>query len=150
MVAREGRWQAAEHGGYRPVAADVTGFWRPRLRGCPTKHYHAEAGRARSAIVLGLVVRVGQGASQRLGLPVAFVRADPADPSPRALLHRVVREAVAHLADDEVLIADREFGVALLQEEEVPRFLVRLPKELHRPPGDSPAVLRTRAPTDAG
>ncbi len=128
LVEREGRWRAAEHGGYRPVAADVTGFWRPRRRGCPTKHYHAEAGRALPAIVLGRIVRVGQSASQRLGVPVAFVRADPADPSPRALLRRVVRAAVAHLADDEVLIADREFGVALLQEEEVPRFLVRLPK----------------------
>src|SRR5262249_8494963 len=31
VVAREGRWRAHEHGGYRPVAVDVTGFWRPRL-----------------------------------------------------------------------------------------------------------------------
>lgn len=130
VVAREGRWCAREHGGYRPVAVDVTGFWRPRLKGCPTKHYRAEAGRALPAVVLGLVVRVGAVAGQRLGLPVAFVRADPADPSPRALLRRLVRTAAEQLADDEILIADREFGVALLQEEGVPRYLVRLAKNI--------------------
>ena len=133
VIEREGRWQAAAHGGYRPVVVDVTGFWRPRLHGCPTKHYQAAAGRALPAIVLGLVVRVGVVAGQRLGLPVALVRAEPADPSPRALLRQVVRTAVAHLADDEILIGDREFGVGLLQAEQlqaeqVPRYLVRLPK----------------------
>jgi hypothetical protein len=122
LVEREGRWRAAEHGGYRPVAVDVTGFFRPRLRGCPTKHYRAEAGRALPAIVLGLVVRVGVVAGQRLGLPVAFVRAEPTDPSPRALLRRLVRTAQTHLAADEILVADREFGVGLLQEADVPRY----------------------------
>jgi hypothetical protein len=128
VVEREGRWRAAEHGGYRPVAIDVTGFWRPRLKGCPTRHYQAVAGRALPAIVLGLVVRVGTVAGQRLGLPVAFVRAEPADPSPRALVRQLVRTAVARLAADEIVVADAEFGVALLQEQGVPRFLVRLPK----------------------
>jgi hypothetical protein len=46
LVGAEGRWQAQTHGGYHPVAVDVTGFWRPRLQDCPTTHYHAEAGKA--------------------------------------------------------------------------------------------------------
>ena len=33
VVAAEGRWQPHAHGGYRPVAVDLTGCWRPRLRG---------------------------------------------------------------------------------------------------------------------
>ena len=37
VVTAEGRRQAPCHGGYRPVAVDVTGFWRPRLQGCPTR-----------------------------------------------------------------------------------------------------------------
>jgi len=49
-VAVEGHWQPRRHGGYRPMAVDVTAFWRPRLRGCPTVHDHAEAGRALPAI----------------------------------------------------------------------------------------------------
>ncbi len=36
---------------------DVTAFWRPRLQGCPTVHYHAAAGRALPAIPLGLIAR---------------------------------------------------------------------------------------------
>jgi hypothetical protein len=148
VVEREGRWQAAEHGGYRPVAADVTGFWRPRLQSCPTKHFQAEAGRALPAIVLGLVVRVGRVAGQRLALPVAFVRADPADPSPRALVRHLVRTAQQHLAADEVLVCDREFGVALMQEEGVPRYLVRLPKNFTaRRASPPPYRQRGRPPT---
>ena len=128
VVEREGQWQAAEYGGYRPVAIDVTGFWRPRLRGCPTKHYSAEAGRALPAIPLGLVVRIGRVAEQRLGLPLALVRADPANPSPRAHLRRLIRTAQDQLADQDVLIGDREFGVALLQDAGVSRYVVRLVK----------------------
>jgi hypothetical protein len=83
-VAEEGRWQPHRHGGYRPVAVDVTGFWRPRLRECATSHYHGAAGRALPAIPVGLVARAGSAAGQRLALPLAFVRADGDDPSPAA------------------------------------------------------------------
>jgi len=32
LVRAEGYWQPHTHGGYHPVAVDVTAFWRPRLR----------------------------------------------------------------------------------------------------------------------
>ena len=38
QVEQGGQWQAHEHEGYRPVAVDVTGFWRPRVQGCATSH----------------------------------------------------------------------------------------------------------------
>jgi len=66
-----GHWQPHRYGGYRPVALDLTGFWRPRLHGCPSRHYHAEAGRALPAIVIGIIARVGSAAGQRLGLSLA-------------------------------------------------------------------------------
>src|SRR6187402_2016669 len=31
-VEQDGLWRAHVHEGYRPVAVDVTGFWRPRLQ----------------------------------------------------------------------------------------------------------------------
>src|SRR5215208_8137936 len=71
IAEAEGHWQPARHGGYRPVAVDVTGFWRPRLRDCATTHYHGGAGRARPAIPVGLVARVGRVGAQRLALPAA-------------------------------------------------------------------------------
>ena len=50
-VEEEGRWEAHEHGGYRPVAADLVGFSRPKLKECPTKHYSSEANKALPALV---------------------------------------------------------------------------------------------------
>jgi len=74
LVAAEGRWQAHIHGGYHPVGVDVTGFWRPQLQQCPTRHYNAEAGKALPAIVVGLIGRVGNVGGQRLALPLAACR----------------------------------------------------------------------------
>ncbi|HET8629643.1 MAG TPA: hypothetical protein VFL91_19670 [Thermomicrobiales bacterium] len=121
-----GRWQPRAHGGYRPVAVDLTGFWRPRLRGCPTTHYHGAAGRALPAIPLGIVARIGAVGAQRLALPLAFVRADAADPAPGARAQRLVREAVARCAADDALVLDAGFGLALLQEAGAARYVVRL------------------------
>jgi hypothetical protein len=128
QVEAAGRWQPHVHGGYRPVAADLTAFWRPRLRGCPTAHYHTDAGKALPAIPLGIVARVGSAGGQRLGLPLGLVRADPADPSPRAHWRRLLRAAAGWLLSEEALIVDREVGVALLQEAGVRAYVARLPK----------------------
>ena len=127
-LGREGQWQPHTHGGYHPVAVDLTGFWRPRLRGCPTTHYHSAAGTALPAIPLGLVARVGSVGTQRLALPLAFVRADPDDPAPRAHERRLVQVAVQQCAADEVLVLDGGFGVALLQEAGATRWVVRATK----------------------
>ena len=123
-----GHWQPHRYGGYRPVALDLTGFWRPRLHGCPSRHYHAEAGRALPAIVIGIIARVGSAAGQRLGLPLGLVRTDPADPSPAAHRRRLIAVAAERRAADEVLVADREFRIADCQAAGVPAWVARLPK----------------------
>ena len=125
-VVGEGRWQPHRHGGYHPVAVALTGFWRPRLRACPTSHYHGTAGRALPAIPVGLVARVGSVGTQRLAVPLAFVRADAGDPRPATHERLLVREAIARCAADDVLVLDAGFGVALLQEEGATRYVVRL------------------------
>jgi hypothetical protein len=127
-LAAEGHWQPQAHGGFRPVAVDVTGFWRPRLRGCPTTHYHGTAGRALPAIPLGLVARVGRVGPRRLALPLAVVRADPADPTPSAHARLLVREAVGQCAADDALVLDAGFGLALLHEQGATRYVVRAAK----------------------
>lgn len=128
LVVAEGRWQPHVHGGCRPVAVDVTAFLRPRLQGCPTKHYPAKTGKTVPAIPLGLVVRVGSVGGQRLGLPLALVRADPADPSPEAHNRALVRRAVALLESDDVPVFDRGFLISLLQQEQCSVYVVRLLK----------------------
>jgi hypothetical protein len=82
LVTAEGHWQPQAHGGYHPVAVDVTAFLRPRRRGCPPTHYQAAAGKERPAIPVGLSGRVGCVGTQRLAVPLAFVRADTTDPRP--------------------------------------------------------------------
>jgi hypothetical protein len=127
-VEQEGEWQPHTVGGYHPVAGDTTGFWRPHLRGCPTQHYSAAAGKALPAIPLGILARVGSAHGQRLGVPVALVRAPVGESSPRAHDRALVQEAVARLRAEDVLVVDRAFGVALLQEEAVLAWAARLPK----------------------
>jgi hypothetical protein len=130
QVEADGRWRAHEHAGYRPVAVDVTGFWRPRLQGCPTTHYHGPAGKALPAIPVGIVARVGSVGTQRLGLPLALVRADPADPSSVAHERALVRAAVAAQARHDVLVFDAGFEIRQLQAAGATRYVVRAAKNV--------------------
>jgi hypothetical protein len=89
VVQDDGRWQAHRHGGYRPGACDLVGFWRPRLRGCTTKHSCAQAGKALPAIPLGIAARVGSVGTQRLAIPRLFVRTDTDEAGEAAMQRRL-------------------------------------------------------------
>jgi hypothetical protein len=89
VVQDDSPWQAPRHGGSRPVACDLVGFWRPRLHECPTKHDCAQAGKALPAILLGLTARVGAVGSQRLALPGLLVRTAVEKPGAPALQRRL-------------------------------------------------------------
>ena len=128
LVEDEGHWQPHTHEGYHPVGVDVTGFWRPQLVDCPTRHYNAEAGKALPAIPLGLIGRTGSVGGQRLALPLAMVRADTADPSAHTQERLLVRAAVAQCAEDDALVLDAGFDLAVLQEEGATRYVVRVAK----------------------
>jgi hypothetical protein len=127
LVTQEGRWRPREHQGYHPLAVDTTGFWRPRLRGCPTTHYHA-TGKSLPAIPIGIIARTGNVGAQRLALPLGLVRADPVDPSASTHTRALVRQAVRLMAPQDVLVVDSGFGVSLLQQEGVTRYVARVAK----------------------
>lgn len=147
-VAREGRWQAHCHGGYRPVAVDITGFWRPRLRDCRTRHYHGAAGTALPAIPVGMIARIGSVGTQRLALPLGLVRAAPAAPSLAVHPHTLLTTAVARSEPTDVLVVDRGVGVAALQAAEATRDLARLPQHFTaRRATPPPYTGRGRPPT---
>lgn len=128
LVQRQGQWQPRCHGGYRPVAADLVGFFRPRLQDCPTKHFSSPAGKALPAIPFGMLARIGTVSPQRLPLPVRLLRALPDDPSEAALQRQLVQEAATLLDPEEVLVVDGGFPLSLLLSVGVARFVVRLPK----------------------
>lgn len=84
LVQEEQVFHAHQYGGYRPVACDLVGCFRPRLRDCPTKHYASAAGKAWPAIPLGLAARVGTVGTQRLAVPCRLVRGEPTETSETA------------------------------------------------------------------
>ena len=129
-VEQAGIWQAHEHAGYQPVAVDVTGFWRPRLQGCATSHYHGPAGKALPAIPVGIVARVGSVGTQRLGIPLALVRADTTEPSTAAHERALVRAAVQAMADTDALVLDAGFEIRQLQAAGATRYVVRAAKNV--------------------
>lgn len=126
VVEQEGRWRAHSYEGFRPVACDLIGFFRPRLRGCVGKHYHSGADKALPAIVLAVVAAVGSVGKVRLPLLRLVLRAAPDDSSEAVLQRRALRQAGAALAPDEVLVVDAGFGVADLLTARVPRFVARV------------------------
>lgn len=120
LVQHERRWQRHRVAGLRPVAVDQVGFFRPRLQGCPTKHYASQVGKALPAIPFGVLTAVGAVADQTVPLLRDIVRA----PDNAALLVA----AQAHLAADEFLVADRGFFVAQMQAAQVERYVLRVAK----------------------
>jgi len=126
QVEAEGVWVEHRLGGYRLKVIDLTGFWRPTLKNCPSTHFKAEAGKALPAIVLGLVTRVGQVGQQRLPLPCHFLRVDPNDPSEASLVTQVLTQVAATLAEDELVVLDAGFALKELLAVGMARFLLRL------------------------
>lgn len=125
-VQTAGQWQARRHGGYRVRAVDITAFWRPKLKTCPSKHFHAPSGRALPAIIVGMVAQVGQVGSQRLALPTQLLQVRADDGREAALQFDLLQAVAADLATDEVAVLDAGFKLRELQAAGVPRYVVRL------------------------
>ncbi len=67
-VKGQSGWVVHRIEGYVPVPVDLTAFWRPTLKNCPSKHYEPSAGQALPAVTMGLVGEVGELNGQRLAL----------------------------------------------------------------------------------
>lgn len=119
-------WQEHRYEGYRAVPADVTAFWRPALKNCPSKHYHPAANRALPAVIFGITGVVGEINGQRLALPRAFERVHPKDTSEKRLWQEILKNAKKSLREDEILVVDAGVKISLLQEFGMERYVVRL------------------------
>ncbi len=119
-------WQEHRYEGYRVVAADVTAFWRPALKKCPSKHYHPAANRALPAVIFGVVGVVGEIGGQRVACPRAFERVHPKEPSEKRLWAEVLRHVKRSLAEDEILAVDAGIKVSNLQTAQIDRYVLRL------------------------
>ena len=146
VVQQEGRWHAHSYEGFRPVACDLVGFFRPRLQDCPTTHYSSPAGKALPALPFGMLARIGAVGGQRLPLPVSLLRPAPDDPSEAALQAQLVQAAVAELAEDEALVVDGGFSPARLLGAGLTRFVLRVAKNFTARRATLPERKRGRPP----
>ncbi len=119
-------WQERRYEGYRVVTADVTAFWRPTLKKCPSKHYHPMANRALPAVIFGIVGVVGEIGGQRVACPRAFERVHPKDTSETRLWTDVLKDVKRSLADDEILAVDAGVKINHLQTAGIDRYVLRL------------------------
>ena len=119
-------WKRHEYEGYKPVAADITAFWRPTLKNCPSKHYHPAAQRALPAVIFGVVGKVGEINGQRIALPQAFERVHPKDPSEARLWRDILKNIDQGLGVDEIVVVDAGVKVRDLQVTGLERYVVRL------------------------
>lgn len=129
-VLLQGQWQPSTHDGYTPKAVDVTAFWRPRLKGCSTKPYHSGAGKALPGRPLGLIATVGHVQGQRVALLQEIVPWEAAEPTTATLKERLLQRVAATLQPDEMPVLDADFSPRALQQAEVPRYVVRRPKNI--------------------
>ena len=127
-IEAAGQWQSRTYEGYRPKAVDITAFWRPSLKNCPSKHYHPQADKALPAITMGIVADVGHIDGHRVALPQRFVRIDADDPREATLRIRLAQDVESHLAPDEVAVFDAGFFIRELQEAGISRYVLRVAK----------------------
>lgn len=98
-------WRERRYAGYRVKRVDITAFWRPRLTGKVSKHYHALARKALPAIVFGVMICAGEIKGKRVLLLQSIVRGvgDQSEPAFRQeLWQAVVKTAQA----DEISVFD--------------------------------------------
>ena len=119
-------WQEHRYEGYRPIPADVTAFWRPALKKCPSKHYHPAANRALPAVIMGVTGEVGEINGQRIALPRAFERIHPKDTSETRLWQEMLKNAKKSLQKDEILVVDAGVKISDVQEAKIEQYERRL------------------------
>jgi hypothetical protein len=119
-------WRVHRHEGYRAITVDVTAFWRPALKNCPSKHYHPGANRALPAVIFGVVGEVGEIGGQRIACPLAFERVHSKDRRETRLWHDLLRFVHRRLEPDEVAVMDAGVKLADLHEAFLDRYVLRL------------------------
>lgn len=124
-VARRNQWRERRYGGRRVKSIDITGFWRPRLAGQVSKHYHAAAQKALPAIVFGVMSISGTNGHKRLPLLNAIVRCE-ATMSESEFRSVLLRAAVKTAQADEITVVDAGFSLPELQASGVHAFVIRL------------------------
>lgn len=124
-VSTEGKWQGLEVGGYKVKAMDTIGIYRPRLKGCETKHYQSTAGKALAAKNFGVMSAIGRIETQKVSLAQVLVRGDEIAQSEEGLIQRLCEQSSKLLGKGDVVTADRKFPVLVMLEAGIKQVVLR-------------------------
>jgi hypothetical protein len=125
-VLEQGHFVAHCYEGFRPVACDLIGFFRPKLQNCSDKHYTSRANKALPAVVFCLIATVGSVGKSRLAITRALIRQKPGEPEVQfqRRMHVQLKDA---LAPDEAAILDAGSEIADVLAAGLKRFVLRGP-----------------------
>jgi hypothetical protein len=124
-VASQNEWRVRRYGGLRVKSIDMTGFWRPHLRGAVSKHYHGLAQKALPAIVFGVIISSGAIGRKRVPLLQGLVRCPPAQ-SEGEFRRLLLQAAGKQTQVDEVTVVDAGFELADLAAAKTKGFVIRM------------------------
>jgi hypothetical protein len=127
-VQTEGHWQIHEYEGYRPISADITAFWRFRLKGWAGRYFNGLANRLLGGVGLAIVAEIGHIDEHRLPLLRKVMRAHPKEMSQDKLKELILTWLARHLDNNEVVIFDAGAHISDMQTASIPRFVIRLAK----------------------
>ena len=125
QVLNEGKWQAHSYEGYKAIAVDTTGFFRPRLSGWLGRVYQGLAGKALKGVGFGLIAEVGSVEQQRFALPRKLLRAHNEQGCEKELKKRLLVWLAHQLGAKDIAIFDAGFKLAELQSAGVKQYVVR-------------------------
>jgi hypothetical protein len=140
-------WTEHRFEGYRPISVDVTAFWRPTLKNCPSKHYHPAARRALPAVIIGLAGEVGEINGQRLALPRSIERVHPYDGSEARLWTDLLGRVGKTLEDKDIVVVDAGVKIKDLQVAGIEQYVIRLATNFTARRNYLPEHTRGRKPT---
>jgi hypothetical protein len=125
FVASENEWRENRYEGRRVVSIDLTGFWRPRLKGWLGKHYHSLAGKALPAVVFGVIIISGKAQGKRIPLLRKIVRCQPAQDA-KDYQAEVLRQAALLDRPGDVKVLDAGFKLKDLAKAKLNGFVLRM------------------------
>jgi hypothetical protein len=126
LVLSEKQWATREYEGWRPLAVDITAFWRPQLRFWSNRFFHRLANRLIKGVGFGVITQIGEVNGQRMPLLKRIIRADPNDDGETELKATILRQVPLYLDEQEVFVHDAGVSITEVQDAKIARFVIRL------------------------
>lgn len=124
-VGSENEWSVRRYEGYKIKSLDITGFWRPKLKGEVNKLYNSVAGKALPAIIFGVMVTSGEINGKRVPLLDKITRCGVGTSEPE--FHaQLLKDAAESSLPDEITVVDAGFKLSEIIEAKLSQVVVRM------------------------